>query len=216
MVLCSECGRPYSTQTMQRPNGWASQSGYRHRVASGHCSDRWVTRKWLEPRVWEKVVEILLDPATLRRGYEKMMETEGSMMQRELDHLQTLETAIEKFLNKRKRLQSVYLDPDIGMSKEEYLAEKQVLDDSIAQAQEEIERITKSLSRIPTEEDLVRLEEMATKMVEALGYNLDIPEDQKRCILKLLNLKVILSPKKDITLEGWFTPTDDGLSSTVW
>jgi len=216
MVICSECNRPYSTQTLMRPNGWASQSGYRHRVTQGHCSDHWVTRKWLEPIVWEKVIQILLDPASLRRGYENMMEQEGGKQQRELDHLETLKTGIEKLLAKRKRLQTVYLDPDIGMSKEEYLAEKQVLDDSISQAQEEIEKITKSLQQIPTEADLIKLEEMATKMVEALGYNLDIPEDQKRRILKLLNLKVIISPEKDITLEGWFTPQDDGLSSSIW
>jgi site-specific DNA recombinase len=216
MVVCSECSHPYSTQTMMRPNNWASQSGYRHRVTQGHCSDHWVTRKWLEPIVWEKVVQILLDPASLRRGYEKMMKMEGGKQQREMDHLVTLQTGIEKLLAKRKRLQAVYLDPDIGMSKEEYLAEKQVLDDSITAAAEEIEKINKSLERIPTEADLVKLEEMATKMVEALGYNLDIPETEKRRILKLLNLKVILSPNKDITLEGWFTPHDDGLLSTIW
>jgi hypothetical protein len=185
-------------------------------MASGHCCERWVTRKWLEPIVWEKVVEILLDPDSIRRGYEKMMENEGGRMQREIDHMETLQTAIEKLLNKRKRLQTVYLDPDIGMSKEEYLAEKQILDDSVAQAQEEIEKITKALNRIPTEADLVQVEEMANRIVEGLGYNLDIPEDQKRCILKLLNLKVIITPHKDITLEGWFTPTDDGLLSSVW
>jgi hypothetical protein len=130
--------------------------------------------------------------------------------------LETLQTGIEKLLNKRKRLQVVYLDPDIGMRKEEYLAEKQILDDSISATQEESEKITASLQRIPTEADLVQLEEMAGKMVEALRYNLDIPEIEKHRILKLLNVKVILSPNKDITLEGWFTPTDDGLSSGVW
>lgn len=132
----------------------------------------------------------------------------------QLKHLEVLQVGVEKLSNKRSRLQQVYLDPDIGMSKEEYLAEKRTLDDQIKSAQEEVEKTEKELSHIPSEEDLVQLEELARTITEALGYNLDIPEGEKRRIMELLNIKVLISPDKEIKLTGFFYSSDSGLLST--
>jgi hypothetical protein len=89
------------------------------------------------------------------------------------------------------------------------------VDDQIRSAQEDVERITKELSKVPSESDLIQLEEMAAKIVNALGRNLDIPDTEKRRIMKLLNLKVILTPDKEIKLEGFFYPESSGLLSTA-
>ena len=71
-------------------------------------------------------------------------------------------------------------------------------------------------SSSPTKADLVTLEEMAAKIVDTWGEDLDIPDLDKHKILEMLNVKVLLSPNGEITLEGWFAPESDGLLSTTW
>ena len=209
MVWCSECNHAYSAATN------STHQGYRHRASHGHCCNRWITTDQLHPIVWSAVVEILLDPQSLRRGYKKMIQSEKEKELRNIKHLEALQNGIEKLLGKRQRLQQVYLDPDIGMSKDEYLVEKRMIDDQIKGAQEDIERIQKDLSHVPSEDDLIQLEEMAGHIVEALGYNLDIPDAKKRRILELLNIKVLISPDKKIKLTGFFCPPSSGVSSAM-
>jgi hypothetical protein len=79
-------------------------------------------------------------------------------------------------------------------------------------ANADIEKIESELKKVPTEEDLESLEAMASKIVTALGYNLDIPAVDKRRVMEMLHIKVIISPDKNVTVEGWFS--DDGLLST--
>ena len=114
-----------------------------------------------------------------------------------------------------KRLQQVYLDPDIGMSKDEYLEEKQLIEDAISEAQGDIERIEKELSHVPSQDDLVQLEEMAGRIVEALGENLDIPDTEKRRIMELLNIKVLISPDEKMKLTGFFCAPSHGVLSAI-
>jgi hypothetical protein len=45
----------------------------------------------------------------------------------------------------------------IGMTKEEYLGEKKLLDDQIQEANLDIERIERELRKMPTESDLENL-----------------------------------------------------------
>ena len=208
MVVCSECHRVYLAQNVA-----LNARGYRHRLLQGHCCNRWIPAKKLEPLVWEQIVDVLLNPGSLRRGYEKMMEKEQEKQGRNIKHLEAMQAGVEKLLAKRSRLQQVYLDPDIGMSKEEYLAEKKLLDDQIRSLQEDMDRIGQELSKIPTEADLVNLEEMAEKIVTSLGNNLDIPEEAKRKVLELLNVKVIISPDKEVKVEGWFSSETNGFIS---
>ena len=103
--------------------------------------------------------------------------------------------------------------PDIGMGKVEYLEDKKLLDEEIASLEEDKARIESELASIPTQEDLVKLEEMAATLTKALGYNLEIPETEKRRIMELLNIKVIVSPNQEIKLEGFFYPQSSGFIS---
>jgi len=143
------------------------------------------------------------------------MEREQQKQARQIQHIETLQSALEKLQAKKVRLQKIYLDPDIGMTKEEYLEEKRVLDDQVESITSDMERTTKELQRIPSESDLESLEQIASKIVGALGNNLDISPQDKRLIMEMLNLKVLISVDGRIKLEGWFTPESDGLSSTM-
>jgi len=216
MVTCSDCERPYITQTIRagRARLKNDKQAYRHRMTQGHCSNKWITAGVLQPLVWDGVVNILLNPKSLREGYEQTMEREQQKQARQIQHIETLQTAIEKLQAKKIRLQKTYLDPDIGMTKEEYLEEKRALDDQIKSANIDFERVAKELQRIPSESDLQSLEQMASKIVSALGNNLDISPEEKRQVMQMLNLKVLISRDGLVKLEGWFAPESDGLLST--
>ncbi|MCI0553765.1 MAG: hypothetical protein L0287_22685, partial [Anaerolineae bacterium] len=168
----------------------------------------------LEPLVWDKVISILLNPMLLREGYEQSMEQERQKQSRQIEHLEHLQTVIEKLKAKRAKLQAIYLDPDVGMTKIEYIELKTPIDEQIKAASLEMENVAQELQRIPSPEDLTSLEQFASKIVSALGNNLDISPQDKRQIMQMLNLKVLISRDGTIKLEGWFIPESDGLSST--
>ncbi len=217
MVVCSDCERVYITQTSKAGrNGRKNDSqAYRHRVSQGHCSNRHVSAKDLEVIVWDKVINILTNPSSLREGYEQTIEQEQQKQARQVQHLETLHSAIEKLKNKKARLQDIYLDPDIGMTKIDYLEEKENLDAQIKATSADIERITNELQRIPSPEDLISLEKFAGRVVTALGKSLDISPQDKRQIMQMLNLKVLISTDGRVKLQGWFAPENEGLSSTT-
>ncbi len=73
-----------------------------------------------------------------------MAEEEGKF-ERQMRHLEVLRNGIEKLEAKKRRLQTFYLDPEIGMSKGEYLSEKKLLDNDILIANADIEKIESEL-----------------------------------------------------------------------
>ena len=99
------------------------------------------------------------------------------------------------------------------MTKEEYLEEKRILDDQIQITTADIERVRKELQKIPSKADLENLEQMAANILNVLGDNLDISPQEKRQVMQMLNLKVLMSLNGRVRLEGWFRE-DDGLLST--
>lgn len=217
MVVCSDCERAYITQTAkagQNRRKYDAQA-YRHRKSQGHCSNRQISGIVLEAFVWEKVMNILLNPSSLREGYQQTIEQEQQRQARQIQHLETLQVAIEKLKKKKARLQDIYLDPDMEMAKSDYLEEKENIDAQIRAANIDIERIANELQKIPSFEDLISLEKFAGKVVAALGKNLDISPQDKRLIMQMINLKVLISVDGRVKLEGWFTPENDGFSSTT-
>lgn len=216
MVICADCNMAYVTQTakagkQRRAN---DASSYRHRISHGHCSNKQISGRVLEPLVWDKVINILLNPMLLREGYEQSMEQERQKQSRQIEHLEHLQTVIDKLKVKREKLQAIYLDPDVGMTKIEYIELKTPIDEQIKAASLEVETTMQELQRIPSPEDLTSLEQFASKIVSALGNNLNISHQDKRQIMQMLNLKVLISRDGTIKIEGWFTPESDGLLST--
>jgi len=127
-----------------------------------------------------------------------------------------LQAAIEKLKQKKNKLQAIYLDPDIGMTKAEYLEQKAALDDQTKTANIEAEKIAKELQRIPSPNDLKSIERLGAKITGALGKDLDISPAEKRQVMQMLNLKVLIFKDGEIKLEGWFAPESDGLLSTTY
>jgi site-specific DNA recombinase len=215
MVICADCGKAYISQTQKKGKQRLKNDApaYRHRMNHGHCSNRWKSARILEPLVWNKVVSILLNPQLLREGYEQSMEVEKQKQARQLQYLEHLQTGIEKLKAKKEKLQAIYLDPDLGMTKQEYLELKTPIDDQIQDAISEVEKTSKEIQHIPSPEDLETLEQFAAKMVTALGNNVEISPQDKRQIMQMLNIKVLMSGDGTIKMEGWVAAESEGLLS---
>jgi site-specific DNA recombinase len=217
MVICADCKKVFITQTKKaNKNRRANDApSYRHRIKQGHCSNKEISARVLEPLVWDKVISILLNPALLREGYEQSMEQERQKQGRQIEHLKHLQTVVDKLRARREKLQAIYLDPDVGMTKAEYIELKTPIDEQIKAASLEADNVAQELQHIPSPEDLTSLEQFAAKILSALGNNLDISPQDKRQIMQMLNLKVLISRNGAIILEGWFAPEVDGLLSTT-
>lgn len=217
MIICANCRKAYITQTKKPGKNRLKNeaASYRHRMNHGHCSNKTISARVLQPMVWDKVVNILLNPMSLREGYEQSMEKEKQKQARQIQHLEHLQSVIYKLKVKREKLQAIYLDPDVGMTKTEYMELKTPIDEQIKAASLEVETTAQELQHVPTSEDLKSLEQFAAKILNTLGDNLDISPQDKRQIMQMLNLKVVISRDGNIKLEGWFAPQSDGLLSTT-
>ncbi len=206
MVFCTECERPYFTQT--KPAGKNRQINdaqtYRHRAKEGHCTNRTVSARRLEPIVWDEVVRILLDPGKLREGYEGSLEQQEQTRARHKSHMETLQRQLVKLEKEQTNLTEIYVDPDIQMTKGEYLEQKARIEAEKASVIRELDQLKEELQNLPTIADLETLEIFAKKIRNRLDGNYDPTPEEKRKILDLLHAKIWIGNDGRVTVSGWF------------
>lgn len=212
MVYCPECERPYSSQTAKAGNQRRAvdAQSYRHRASHGHCQNRQISARRLEPIVWAEITNLLLDPDKLRNGYERSLDQQKARYARHLSYLETLGQKRVKLEQRRDNLTQAYIDPDIPMTKAEYLAQRETIDRELKAVGENTRQIESELETIPTPEGLETLEAFSVAMREILGDDTDWTPEEKRKILKLLHVKVYIGEDDKVRVEGWFD------SKSVW
>ena len=126
MVYCAECNRVYITQTQPAGKNKRKTDGqsYRHRTKEGHCTNRQIAARPLELDTWGTVAAAILDPDNLRKGYADQLQQDETRRKRLVGHLETLHRTLAKLEGQRDNLTRAYIDPEIGMSKAEYLKQK--------------------------------------------------------------------------------------------
>ena len=217
MVICSECQRPYLAQTAKANKNRRKNEAqaYRHRIIAGHCMNKQISARVLEPIVWEKILEILLNPASLIEGYKQSLELQRESQSRKIAQIEILERALVKVKQKRQNLNNAYLDPDIQMSKSEYLDQKVQMDEEAQMIENDLENLRNDIADIPEEPTVEALENFATQITEELFAEEEISLEKKRQLLEMLHTKVILHPDGGVGLDGWFNvPEAGGLLDT--
>jgi hypothetical protein len=218
MVICSECKRPYQAQTAKanRNRRKEEAQSYRHRVIAGHCMNKQISARVLDPIVWQKVLEILLHPASLIQGYEQSLEMQRESQSRKISQIEILDRALVKLKQKRQNLNNAYLDPDIQMSKTEYLDQKIQMDEEAQMIENDLEGLRNDIADIPEHASVEELEKFAAKISAELFNKEEISLEKKRQLLEMLHIKVILHPDGNVVLDGWFNvPEDSGLLVTT-
>jgi site-specific DNA recombinase len=206
MVFCDDCGRPYASNAQKAgKQGRINEAlSYRHRVTQGHCRNHWVSARKLEPLVWDEIMKMLLDPENLRQGYNQSLEQEQATHKLQLAHLATLRQAVVKLDERQHNLIAAYTDPDIRLTKDEYLIQRDQIETSRKQVKAEIEALDKSLASIPSTLEFETLEAFSAEVRKSLNNEHTLTPEEKRWVLQLLHVKVFLSSDGTVRLEGWF------------
>jgi site-specific DNA recombinase len=206
MIICEECGKAYigdyrKARIENREVNDRMQ--YRHRVKSGHCSNHVISARFLDKAVWDKIVEFLLYPDTLIEGYRQAIEKGKMENQREFALLDELSKAEGKYEKRLKNLITAYTDPDIGIQKEDFIEQKQLIEKEITNIQARIKEIKSTLSELPTLEDLKNLEDFSVDIRERLiNPNWQPSYENKRWVMNKLKIKVLVSGDQYIKITG--------------
>jgi len=126
MIRCMECEKPYqSNYQKDRPREHRkAHRSYRHRRSEGQCMDREITAVRLEERVWDAVKEMLLNPEILRQAYNQAQQLDLEARSRSMTLLEGYCRSAGKFEQQLNNLTRAYNEPDIRMTKTEYLAQR--------------------------------------------------------------------------------------------
>lgn len=216
MIFCDECGKAYHSQTNNISKRRRTETPiYRHRKSAGHCLNRQISARMLDPLVWDKIKELLLDPENLREGYSEAVEKELAAQKRQQKYQEELISQIQKLEQRRRNLIIAYTDPDLGITKAEFLNQRTQLDDEIKKVRERIREIEARFANLPTAEEFETLERFAEEIRERLISDEWEPTlANKRRILQLLHVEVLVDIDRNIRLSGWFGKDHGLLSKT--
>ena len=207
MVVCDACERPYFSQTSKAGKHRRATEApiYRHRVRQGHCGNKSISARMLEPIIWEKVEALLLDPASLRDGYKQALEHERAANGRQLDLREILYREVGKLEQTQKNLTTAYTDPDVKMTRTEYLEQRTKIQADLKNAASRLKEVEAQLSTLPSLEEYESLERFAEKIKERLtGAEWQPTPANKRRVLELLHTRVYINYSGEGRITGWF------------
>jgi site-specific DNA recombinase len=217
MVFCNDCGRPYITQAKRAGvNRLVNDAlAYRHRTKEGHCINKMVSARKLEPIVWDEVAKVLLDPERLYKGYQESLEQQAASQAKQKAYLETLRERLVNLERQRNNLTALYIDPEIKMTKYEYMEQKERIDVEVKGTVADIELIEAELVSVPTPSELETIEQFAENVRGRLQRNGDMSPADKRHILELLHVKVLISIDGKVRVTGWFGQDESELSTCL-
>lgn len=219
MILCTECGRPYVAQTHKggtekRPDDWQA---YRHRSKEGHCRNRELSASRIESVVWDRIVELILKPETLLKGYESSLERQKAQESKNRILLEQLGKRRVRLERQNLNLTQAYTDPDIQLSKTEYQAQRSMILGEMSEMDQRIAEMRQDLEKTPLPPDLASFRTFSDSIAAKLCADRVLSPNEKRKLLKLLHIEVFVEPEADtLHIRGWFSAENDSLLSTTY
>lgn len=215
LLFCGECGKPYVSHASKAGiNRRANESiSYRHRIREGHCKNKWMAAKIIEPVVWKTIEDLLRNPESMRDGYNRALEKEQSGRARQLKVKEEYLQTIGKLEKRKEKARRAFYDPDMDITKEQYLNDIAQIDFELNDVKDKLTLIESRLSDLPTPEELESLIVFAYKIRERLVDPEFTPtQENKRKILDILHSKVYLNEDGTGRVKGWFDGDGEGLS----
>lgn len=206
MILCFECNRSYLAQTAKAKKQRRSNDAqsYRHRMKAGHCMNKTISARVLDPVVWERVIGILEDPEALLEGYSRSLAQQKENQSRKFSQIEVLEKALRKERISRQNLNAAYFDPDINLSKSEYLDQKIKFDEEIQSIELDLMNLRTEVEDIPEPASLEALQRFSAEVMDEIYKDGEISLEKKRKLLEMMHVKVLLRPDGSFDLDGWF------------
>jgi len=205
MIFCAGCGRPYGANADSR-QGRVETLSYRHRVKDGGCCNHQVLARKLEPVVWDEVSRALLDSRLLGAGFEAMTERQLEDRTRNVKRVEGLRAALVKLDAKDERLRLAYIDPDIGITKAQYIKDRDAIAGDRAKRLGEIATLEAEVSAMPEAMEWADIDALAADVRLALAKGGEaVSPEEKRQILQALDARVMVGVSGETWVEGWFT-----------
>ncbi|MCX6071212.1 MAG: recombinase family protein, partial [Chloroflexi bacterium] len=125
-IFCGNCGRAYVGQFNNRDG----RAEYRHRTRDGGCAHHAVPGS-IEDKVFEAVMEVITSPEKAKVYYERALAEHRKRFGHVDDVIASALKTRAKDVRTVDRLTASYLDPDIGMSKPEFIRRRDELNRKI-------------------------------------------------------------------------------------
>jgi hypothetical protein len=212
MVRCAQCQKCYVGSTKHTCKA-KQHTYYAHRKNNGHCRNHSIPGPYLEALVWDKIERMFLKLENLSQGYEESIAQQRAATARPQAHLETLRRGIIKLEQKRANLHAAYIDPEIGMTKVDYLTQKSQLDEENKALLRQVAEVEKELAETPTAESLADFEAFAREVQFGILEG-ELAPEEKRKVLETLHVKVMIGAD-DIRLEGWLGSEGQGVLSNA-
>lgn len=123
--------------------------------------------------------------------------------------------SLARFEQRRQNLTAAYTDPEIQITKAEYLEQKNQIDGEIKTIKQAMARVQAELDKIPTPAELETLEVFATTIRQQFDANQDLTLQDKRAILDLLHARVLINVEGKARITGLIQSPSDGVLSTT-
>ena len=149
-----------------------------------------ISARRLEPVVWDAILNLLSDPENIRQGYHDAVALQNEKQQYQRTHLELLQKNNQKIDMIRQNLTLAYIDPEIQMSKHEYLEQKVGLDHRMNEIENEIQKVENSLLDIQHFADIETIEVFTAQIRDYLAQHERISLQKKRKVLEMLQVKV--------------------------
>jgi site-specific DNA recombinase len=207
MLICDGCGYAYGGD-FSKGRRYYRDGGRKHANLIAEVA---------EERVWEAIKAVLVNPAALWEGH-RAQETQVVEARKGLsERLQVLLKLSEKSEQKLQALTDTYLDPDIGMKKEEYARLRREIEAEMTGRRREIAELRKRMEAASiSEEQIHAVEEFAAEVrqgIDSLNF------EEKRKVLHLLGIRGTVrhdaEQRASIELRGLFPDAGVGLSSST-
>jgi len=167
--------------------------------------NREISANIIEPLVWDTIRKLLLEPAMLKEGYEQALEHEKTNHSRQMVLKEKLQKSIGRIELRLQNLTRAYTDPDIGMSKTEYVSQRKQIELELKTIGERMQEIEEALLTLPTPEEYATIERFAEEVRMRIDdENWEPTPENKRKILDLLNVQVWITKDNKFKVTGWF------------
>ncbi len=205
MVFCEHCQRVYGVETHKagRNRRAVDAQSYRHRIKQGHCLNKTISARVLEAQVWQQIQTVLLNPDNLRSGYMAQLEKQQALTNRQQELVKTMEERLSKLEKTRRNLTISYNDPDIDMSKAEFLSLREPIDKEMNDLVNQIGTLKREIHSVCLPEHLETLEVYARRISEKLLSGQEPSFEVKRKMLELLHIQVWISESGELRITGW-------------
>jgi len=207
MIFCEDCQKAYSCETANAGSNRRAVDAqhYRHRVSQGHCCNHQVSARVIDPIIWREIRALLLNPEYLLHGYQEnlaQIEAERLKIQRQSTVIQD---KINKLESTKNNLLLAYADPELLISKEEFLKQRLVIEAEMDELQKQVVALEQKDYNGPSEKELLSIQEYSAA-IQARIIDEQWQPTQKniRQVLELLHVIVYVNKEGSIRIEGWF------------